>query len=88
MVKKSRGFRSRTRRSFKLKEKYNITKYLQEFEIGDRVVIEPYSHSQSGLPHKRYRGKVGIIEGKRGKAYIIKVDGKIIITKPEHLKKL
>ena len=87
MVKKSRGLRSRTRRSYKLKRRINITQYIQEFDIGEKVVIYPNSSSQHSIPHKRYKGKVGVIKGKRGKAYIVEVGTKTIITKPEHLRK-
>lgn len=88
MVKKSKGFRSRTRRAFKLKERKGITIYLQEFKIGERVCIVPYSQSQKGMPHKLYKGKVGEIIEKRGNAYLVKVGEKIIISNPEHLRKV
>ncbi|RLJ01613.1 MAG: 50S ribosomal protein L21e, partial [Candidatus Aenigmatarchaeota archaeon] len=46
--------------------------------------------SHRGMPHSRFKGKVGIVVGKRGNAYEISVkDGraeKMIQTFPEHLK--
>ena len=92
MVKRSRGFRSRTRKKLKQIAGYRppITKFLQEFDIGQKVVIDIEASSQKGVPHPRYEGRVGEIIGKRGKSFIIKIeDGgtvKKIIARPEHLK--
>jgi large subunit ribosomal protein L21e len=62
---------------------------MQEFKIGEKVVIRPNPSSHKGMPFKRFIGKVGIIVEKRGKAYIVKIkDGrkeKNIISRPEHL---
>ena len=92
MVQKSKGPRKRTRNLLRvgIKEKPSITKYLQEFEVGSRVVIKPDPSSHKGMPFKRFFGKSGIVMDRRGKSYIIKIkDGnkeKTIISKPEHLK--
>lgn len=91
MVKKSKGFRSNTRE--KLKQKLTrpaITKFLQDFSIGQNVVItlEPSSHK--GMPFPRFKGKMGKVVGKRGKSYIVEIkdinESKKIISRPEHLK--
>jgi len=87
MVKNSKGFRSRSRRAYLIKERFGITRYLQEFEVGDIVHIDPYSQSQSGLPHKKYRGKTGKIIGKRGNAYLVSIGETTLIVNPEHLRK-
>ncbi len=91
MVKKSKGFRSNTREKLKQKlARPPITRFLQDFAIGQNVVIilEPSSHK--GMPFPRFKGKMGKIVGKRGKSYIVKIkDGnelKQIISRPEHLK--
>jgi large subunit ribosomal protein L21e len=92
MVKKSKGFRSRTRKKLKQKPGYRpaITKFLQKFEIGQKVVIVPEPSSQSGLPHPRFKGRYGKIIGRRGRAYIVEIRSgdkiKKIISNPEHLK--
>ncbi len=91
-MKKSRGFRSQTR--YKLQQKPGfrppITKFLQEFEIGQRVVISPEPSSHKGMPHHRYKGRIGKVIEKRGKSYIVEItDGnkvKKLICRPEHLK--
>jgi large subunit ribosomal protein L21e len=92
MTRKSRGFRSGTREKLTQKPGYRpaITKFLQEFRKNQTVVILQEPSSQSGMPHPRFKGKMGKIIGKQGKAYIIEIsDGnkvKKLIAKPEHLK--
>ncbi len=92
MAQKSKGPRKRTRTLLRkgIREKTPITKYLQEFKIGSRVVIKPDPSSLKGRPFKRFFGRTGIVTEKRGKSYIIKIiDGKKeknIIARPEHLK--
>lgn len=92
MVKKSQGFRVKTRKKLEREARYRtpITKFLQEFNIGDKVAIVQEPSSFKGMPFSRFRGLVGEIIEKRGRAYIvkIKVGNKIkkVISNPEHLK--
>ncbi len=92
MVQKSKGRRSRTRKLLRVKarERSPITRYLQEFKVGNKVVIKPNPSSHKGMPFKRFFGRTGTVINKRGKSYIIKIkDGnkeKTIISRPEHLK--
>jgi large subunit ribosomal protein L21e len=92
MVQKSKGPRRRTRNLLKIRarEKTPITRYLQEFEIGKKVVIYPNPASSNGRPFRRFFGRTGTIMERRGKSYIVKIkDGKKekeLITRPEHLK--
>jgi len=92
MVKKSRGFRSGTRKKLTQKpaRRPAITKFLQEFKENQQVVIAPEPSSHRGMPHPRFKGKIGKVIGKKGKSYIIEIsDGnkvKKLIVRPEHLK--
>ncbi len=92
MVQKSKGRRKRTRNllSVKTRERLPITRYIQEFKVGSKVVIKPNPSSHKGMPFKRFFGRTGTVINKRGKSYIIKIkDGKKeknIISRPEHLK--
>ncbi|MEM5790633.1 MAG: 50S ribosomal protein L21e [Candidatus Aenigmatarchaeota archaeon] len=90
MVKKSRGFRSRTRKKLRQKARPVITKFLQDIKIGEKVIILQDPYSQKGMPHPRFKGKVGKIIERRGKSYIVEIiDGnkvKKIISRPEHLR--
>ena len=94
MVRKSRGYRSSTRHLFKKKPrqrgKIGLSRVLQSYKIGDRVVImvEPSLHK--AMPHRRFHGRIGIVKQRRGRSYIITVASgsieKQVITRPEHLK--
>ncbi len=89
MVRKSHGFKKRTRNIFKQKKRRTVNELLKKFEVGATVHIDIDPSSKS-LIHKRFQGKTGKIVGTRGRAYIVEVyDGdklKKIIAMPEHLK--
>ena len=94
MVKKSHGFRARTRSLMSKKVRTRGIsppgRLLVDYEVGQRVdiVIDPSFHK--GMPHKRYHGKTGIVTGLRGRAVIVDVKlgkmTKTLIIRPEHLK--
>jgi large subunit ribosomal protein L21e len=72
MVKKSHGYRSRTRglMTKRIREKGlgSLNKVLVDYEAGQRVDIVIDSAFHKGMPHKRYQGKTGIATGTRGRA--------------------
>ena len=94
MVKKSHGYRARTRglMSKRVREKGlgSLSKVLVDFEAGQRVdiVIDPGFHK--GMPHRRYQGKTGIVTGLRGRAVLVDVSlgnaTKSLIIRREHLR--
>ncbi len=92
MVKKSHGFKSRTRRELRQKVgmRPTITRYMQEFKKNQKVIIVQEPSSHKGMPHPRFKGKVGKVLEKRGSSYIIEIDDggstKKIISRPEHLR--
>ncbi len=92
MVKKSRGFRQSTRKKLTQFRRPAITRFLQEFEKGQKVVItiEPSSHK--GMPYPRFKGKIGTVVEIRGNSYVIEIyDGnklKQVISRPEHIRLL
>jgi large subunit ribosomal protein L21e len=93
-MKRSRGFRSKTRKKltsvFRPGRSNPITKKIQRFEEKDlvHIIIDP--SIQKGQPHPRFHGKTAKVIGERGKAYILALnDGnkaKELIVRPEHLK--
>lgn len=93
-MRRSKGFRSKTRRKLKrnTRHRITITERLKELKVGQRValVLNPTAHK--GMPHPRYFGKSGNVLCKRGKAYLVEIrDGrkqKVLIAKPEHIKVL
>ena len=92
MVRKSRGFRHSTRKTLAQRPDYRppITKFLQEFSIGQKVVIDQEPSSHKGMPFLRFKGKTATVTAKQGKSYVLELyEGrktKKIISKPEHLK--
>jgi len=90
---KSKGFRCKTRSLLRKKPrergKIKVTKILHDYKPGERVVIKIDPSVHKGMPHRRYHGNVGVVVGKRGRAYIINVTQgnavKEIIVRPEHL---
>ena len=92
MTKKSRGVRHKTRDKLSQKAGFRprITKFIEEFDEGQMVMVVLEPSSYRGMPHPRFKGKVGHILEKRGKSYIIQIqDGnktKKLISSPEHIK--
>ena len=94
MVRKSRGYRSSTRHIFRKKPrqrgKIGLSRVLQSYKIGDRVVIKVEPSLQKAMPHRRFHGRVGIVKQIRGRSYMIAVASgskeKQVITRPEHLR--
>ncbi|HDN05829.1 50S ribosomal protein L21e [Candidatus Bathyarchaeota archaeon] len=92
-MKKSKGYRTRTRRLLKKKPrekgKLRMSKLLHQYQPGNHVVVKIDPSVHKGMPHKRYHGKVGTIIDKRGRSYIVSVRQgdavKEIIVRPEHL---
>ncbi|HDN74300.1 50S ribosomal protein L21e [Archaeoglobales archaeon] len=90
---KSHGFRHKSGRKLRkrIRERgIRIRKFLQTFEVGQRVHIDIEPASQKGMPHPRFQGRTGLVIGRRGSAYLIRIrDGgkdKTLIVRPEHLK--
>lgn len=96
MVERSKGIRSKSRKLLTKKPRqrgiHSITRALQHFEEGSSVsiVIDPAVHK--GMPHTRYQGYTGKIEGKQGSSYLVGIyDGKkhkTLIARPEHLRRV
>lgn len=91
----SKGYRSRTRKVLRKRvyEKYlslKVTPLLYRYNPGDRVVIDIDPSVHKGMPHRRYQGKIAVVSGVRGRAYIleVRVGGKVkqIIARPEHIR--
>lgn len=96
MVKRSKGIMVNTRQILKKSPRSRgvppVTRFLQEFEIGEKANIVIESSSQRGQPHHRYHGRVGTIIRKQGEAYVVRVNEekiyKDLIVRPEHLRAL
>lgn len=92
-MKKSKGFKHKTRSLLRKKPRERgmagLSKLLKQYKIGDRVVVKLDPSVHKGMPHRRFHGKIGTVESRRGQAYVVSViQGntiKKIIARPEHL---
>ena len=75
----------------KTRGKLNLSQYFQEFKNGDKVAIVREQALSPAFPI-RIQGRTGIVSGKKGSAYIIKIQTgsmvKTYIIRPMHLKRL
>jgi len=71
--------------------KIKFSRYFQKFKKGDRVAVIKELALQPKFP-KQIQGRSGVIESKRGSAYIVKINDlnkeKVYIIHPVHLIKL
>ncbi len=96
VARKGKGFRRKTRDKLskppRMRGKLGITKILKEFNVGDRVAIKIEPSFHYGMPHPRYHGRVGVVVGKRGRCYEVKLETdkgeKLLIAHPVHLIKV
>ena len=95
MVKRSKGLRSKSRKILRKKPRdrgiNSITRALQQFKEGESVNIVIDSAMHKGMPHIRFQGYTGKIEGKQGSSYLVGIhDGKkhkTLIIRSEHLRR-
>lgn len=73
------------------KGKMQLSRYFQEFDKGDSVSVARELSVQSSFP-ERIQGRTGVVEGKRGRSYVVKIKDnkkdKIFLIEPIHLKKV
>lgn len=87
-----RGTRSKLKKSHREKSKLSLTKYFQEFNIGDRVILNIEPSIKKGMLPPRFQGKVGEVSESTGECYKVlikdKEKQKTIIVHPVHLMKV
>ncbi|ACB40492.1 50S ribosomal protein L21e [Pyrobaculum neutrophilum] len=93
MVKRTHGYRYKSRKLLRKKPRERgmsgLSRLLYEYKPGDKVVIDIDPTYITTAPHRRYQGKVGVVVGTRGRAYVIETylgdKKKIVITTADHL---
>ncbi len=80
MVKSSKGFRSRSRGTFTKEARERglppLTRFLRQFEIGQKVIVRIEPSDPHGVPHPRYQGRVCTVVARVGRAYRVEfLDG-------------
>lgn len=96
MVKRIGTARSKTRhkfsKNFRRRGKISVSSYFQQFKEGEKVYLNPEPSVLKGMPHRRFFGKTGIVQGQRGNCYAVLIKDqnkpKTIIIHPIHLKKV
>ncbi|MBI2084027.1 MAG: 50S ribosomal protein L21e [Candidatus Aenigmarchaeota archaeon] len=92
MVRRSKGPKTRARKKLRQRPSVRptITKFLQEFSLGQSVALEPEPSSHKGMPFHKFKGSIGKVVAKRGRAYVVEIrignSIKQVISRPEHLK--
>ena len=95
MAQRIGGFRRKTRyklkKNIRQKGKLSISRFFQEFKIGERVKLLAEPAIQKGMYFPRFHGKSGKITGKQGKCYKVKIKDfkkqKELVVHPIHLRK-
>lgn len=93
-MRHSKGYRSRSRKLLRKKPRERgrpgLSKLLHKYREGDLVCIDICPNYIRTAPHRRYQGKVGVVVGKRGRAYVVRIrvggKDKYIIATKDHLK--
>jgi len=79
------------RKQVRTKGKIRFSEYFQEFKNGERVAVVKELSETPKFP-KTLQGRSGVIDGKKGRAYIVKINDlnkeKSYIIHPVHLKRL
>jgi len=79
------------RKKVRTRGKLQLSRYFQEFEEGNSVAVIRERSVKASFP-KRMQGRTGIVEGKRGRTYIVKIKDqskeKKFLIAPIHLKKI
>ncbi|MBN2880463.1 50S ribosomal protein L21e [Candidatus Woesearchaeota archaeon] len=95
MVQRKGGARRKTRgkfsRSAREKGKFSVSKFFEEFNDGEKVVLKANTSYQRGIYFRRFHGLVGTVVGKRGSCYHVAITDhtkdKTLIVHPVHLMK-
>lgn len=93
MAERSKGPRSKTRHKFQKKLRQRgrppVTHSLRSFNAGDHVAIVVNPSVHKGQPHSRFHGQTGVVEGRRGTSFVVRVrmggKYKTVVARPEHL---
>jgi len=79
------------KKSIRTRGKFSLSRLFQKFQNGDKVVVIIEKSKNFGLP-ERLQGMTGIVEGKRGRSYLVRIKmmrkEKQFIIAPIHLKKM
>ena|SRR3989304_3034871 len=70
----SKGFRHKTRGLKKdSKHAHGLSNILTQYSVNDEVVIDIDPSQVKGMPHRRFQGKVGVVEEIRPRSLVIRL---------------
>jgi large subunit ribosomal protein L21e len=65
---------------------------MEQYQEGQKVVVDIEPAQSKGMPHRRFQGKVGVVESVRRRSVVLKVmvgnKEKKPIVRLEHIKRL
>lgn len=86
-----RNTRHKLRKGVRSRGKISISRYLQAFNIGDRVYLKLEPAIHKGIFFPRFHGKSGVVKGKKGRCYEVLIKDinkeKTLIVHPIHMRK-
>ncbi len=87
-----RKARDKLKKTHRTKGKISVTKYLLDFQPGDKVILKNEPGVQKGTYHMRFHRKYGIVQKKQGTCYVVKIKDinkeKLLVLHPIHLEKI
>jgi len=88
---RSKGFRRGTRALLtSRKRSRGLSRFMREYKVDDKVVIQIDPSQQKGMPHRRFHGRVGTIDKVNIRSLevtmLIGKKLKKVITRLEHVK--
>jgi large subunit ribosomal protein L21e len=87
---RSRGFRRKTRYVLKRRMVRSLSYLLHDYNKGDKVVVNIDPSEHKGMPHRRFQGKVGVVDNVGRRTLTVRVNmgnkEKILISRLNHVK--
>ncbi|HUW43347.1 MAG TPA: 50S ribosomal protein L21e [Bacillota bacterium] len=79
------------KKKIRTRGKVSLSRYFQELEKGESVAVVKERAVLAKFP-ERLQGRTGIVEGKRGRSYMVKINDqkkeKKFLIAPVHLKRI
>ncbi|MGC8555936.1 MAG: 50S ribosomal protein L21 [Conexivisphaera sp.] len=87
---KYKGPRRKTRNLMTLDKPIGLSRLMEEYRPGDRVVIDINPTQTKGLPHRRYQGRVGVVKEVRRRSLVVGISvgprkEKVLIVRLDHV---
>jgi len=85
-----KGPRRKTRNIMTMEKPIGLSRLLEDYEPGDRVVIDINPSQQKGIPHRRYQGRIAIVKEVRRRSLVVEValssrKEKVLIVRRDHV---